>query len=310
MTILHTKTILLTGATGFLGSQLAIRLVKEGNRVIILKRKSSNLSRLVNVLPFLITYDIEDLNSFEHSFEENGSVDCVIHMATSYGRAGESQSYINETNTTFPIRLLGKTMFFKTPTFINVDTTLPANLNTYTLSKKYFTQWGRLLSRDNNVRFINAPLHVMYGGLDDNSKFTTFIIENCLKNSPEIKLTGGEQIRDFIYINDIVDALMMLLSSSPELESGFLEFEIGSGVSITLRQFVETIHKLTLSKSNLLFGSLPYRYGESMALHADTAALCSLGWQCNTNLEEGIMHSIKSMGNGNYIGQNIARVTQ
>jgi len=67
------STILLTGATGFLGSNLAHEFVESGHRVLVLKRPSSSVDRLTSILPALSLYDIEgqDLSA---PFKQHGKV--------------------------------------------------------------------------------------------------------------------------------------------------------------------------------------------------------------------------------------------
>jgi CDP-paratose synthetase len=281
------KTILLTGATGFLGSNLAHKLVASGHRVLVLKRPSSNLDRLAAILPALSLYDIQgtDLSA---PFKVHGKVDAVIHTATCYGRNGETTSEIFQANTAFPLRLLETATHFNTDTFFNTDTILYKYLNGYALSKNHFLEWGKLFAGSQKIRFANIRLEHMYGPGDDASKFTTHIIKSCLENVPELKLTPGEQKRDFIYIDDVIAGYEVLLEKTDNQADLFQEYDLGSGNAITIREFVETIHTLTGSTTRLNFGALPYRKNEIMNSEADIERLKSLGWRCQTNLSDGI----------------------
>ena len=126
----------------------------------------------------------------------------------------------------------------------------------------------------------------MYGPDDDESKFTSYIINSCSKNDAEIKLTLGEQKRDFIYIDDVVFACQLLLSHKQDKE--FEEYQLGSGVPVTIREFVETVHKLTKSRSLLRFGALDYRENEVMHSVANVESLTALGWKPRNNLVDGL----------------------
>ena len=103
--------ILLTGATGYLGSHLARAFVAEGHDVIALKRQTSKLHRLAGIEQQLYFYDVENLD-LAKPFQEQGPIDVVVHTATSYGRAGESASEVFESNAAFPLRLLEMANFF------------------------------------------------------------------------------------------------------------------------------------------------------------------------------------------------------
>jgi len=113
--------ILLTGATGFLGSHLVHAFLEEGHQVAIIKRSTSNTERIYSVLGDMETFDIDRL-AMEAPFLKLGGVDAVIHTATCYGKDGETNSEIYETNTLFPLKLLETAISFNTKTFFNTDT--------------------------------------------------------------------------------------------------------------------------------------------------------------------------------------------
>lgn len=79
--------VLLTGATGYLGSHLAHALVAAGVEVSILKRTTSNLGHQADVQYRLVMFDI-DVEGIEAPFKSGRHIDAVIHTATSYGRNG------------------------------------------------------------------------------------------------------------------------------------------------------------------------------------------------------------------------------
>lgn len=284
--------VLLTGVTGYLGSHLATELLKEGYEVIALKRELSSLNRIQAILPRLALYNLEETNLAE-LFAGFGKFDAIIHTATCYGRNGESISQITEANLLFPLKLLEAAVFGNVDVYINTDTALDKLLNPYTLSKGQFSEWGKYFAHQEKIRFINLRLEHFYGAGDDDSKFTTHVINSCLANVPYLNLTLGEQRRDFIYIDDAVSAYLLLLKKRNSFQDWFIDFEVGSGVAVTIRQFVETVHSLTASTTRLNFGALPYRAGEAMLSQANTAALKLLGWQCRHELAEGLRMTIK-----------------
>jgi CDP-paratose synthetase len=284
------QTVLLTGATGFLGSHLACAWVRDGHRVAILKRRNSRLERLASVLDQLKSFDIED--GIEAPFKAIGHIDAVIHCATCYGRSGESAVEMFEANTAFPLRLLEVATIFKTDTFFNADTILDKYLNAYALSKNNFAEWGRSYSSDGRIRFINIRLEHMYGPGDDARKFTTHVIKSCLSNTSELNLTAGEQRRDFIYISDVVSAYTTLLEKNSILERAFLQFGLGSGRAVTIRDFVEQVHRLSQSLAQLNFGAIPYRAGEMMESVADLSSLKDLGWEPRFTLARALQETI------------------
>ena len=286
------KRIVLTGATGYLGSHLAESLIMRGYKVAAIKRKMSSLHRIEKIKSSIdmIDADGDDLGAV---FKSYGKIDAVIHVATNYGRKGESPVQLVDDNLRFPLGLLKAASDAGVPAFINTDTALNASLNSYSLSKRQFVEWGRLVSKQYKIRFVNLKLEHFYGPEEEDSKFTAYVIKNCLMNVPEIKLTMGEQKRDFIYVDDVVSAFLLIVEKLDQLSEEFVEFDVGSGKAVSIRQLVELIHRLTNSSTRLNFGAYPYREGEAMLMKANTKALRNLGWRLKHSLEQGLRLTIQ-----------------
>lgn len=281
------KQILLTGATGYLGSHLAVALLDAGYSVVALKRKTSSMRRLAPISSRITLLDLDGLD-MRALFKDHGKIGFIIHTATSYGRNGESASQIADANLSFPLKLLDAAVAANVPAFLNTDTSLDKFLNAYSLSKTQFAEWGSHFAGQKKIRFLNLRLEHFYGPGDDDTKFTTHVINSCLMNAPELKLTLGEQRRDFIYIDDVIAAYMLLLEKQELLPDWFVELDVGSGEAVTIRQFVELVQQQTASRTHLDFGAHPYREGEVMFSQADTSALRKLGWRCGYTLEQGL----------------------
>ncbi|OIP96284.1 MAG: epimerase [Piscirickettsiaceae bacterium CG_4_10_14_3_um_filter_44_349] len=286
-------TVLLTGATGFLGSYLLEALLRNGHKVAILKRSTSNLWRIKHLIDQVTSYDV-DMQPLEVAFEQQ-HIDVVIHTACHYGRNGSSTSEIVETNLVFGLKILETAVNHKVTTFINTDSLLPRNLNTYSLSKKQLVDW--LKQHSSKIQVINLKLEHMYGPKDDSTKFIASLVTQLKENAPEIKLTSGVQRRDFIYIDDVVSAFLIVLKKSKDLPE-FSEFEVGTGESTEIKTFVENL-KWVFEKlygkttTQLNFGAIPYREGEIMEFKVDNQALRQLGWNSQVLLQQGLEHSLK-----------------
>jgi CDP-paratose synthetase len=286
--------VLVTGATGYLGSNLVRKFFERGFEVVIIKRSFSNTQRIKDILPYLTFYDIDKCN-LEDSFRNEVRFDAVIHTATCYGRKNESFNTIFETNICFPIKLLELASRYHVTMFLNTDTILNKDINAYALSKNQFVDWGEIYAQSHKIKFINIKLEHFYGPGDDDSKFTTYIIKNCMNNTCEINLTAGEQKRDFIYIDDVVSAYLVILKAMIYKKDDISEFELGSGMTISIRDFVQLVHKITGSKTVLNFGFLPYRQNEKMESKANIQSLYLLGWECKTSLTEGLKKTIAGL---------------
>jgi nucleoside-diphosphate-sugar epimerase len=286
------KRILLTGVTGYLGSHLAEAFLAAGHEVVGLKRRTSSLARVAAIQSGIRFLDVED-QAIARLFRECGKIDLIVHAATCYGRNGEAPSEVFRTNTAFPLQLMEEACRAGVPVFINTDTILKKTINAYSLSKNQLFQWGSYFAQRHEICFVNLRLELVYGPNDDPSKFTAYVLNGCMNNVHELRLTGGEQERDFIYIDDAVQAYATLLEKLENPEPALLDFGLGSGRAITIRQFVETVRRLSRADTRLGFGELPYRRGEVMHSQADISGLAALGWQCRHDIEAGITEVIE-----------------
>jgi CDP-paratose synthetase len=285
---MHEAT-LVTGATGFLGSNLVRALVRDGYSVVALKRTTSSLGRLRDVQDQLRFYDLDSV-PLSRVFEEN-HFSQIIHCATNYGRRTDKPWDVIQTNLILPLQLLEMAQRFSVPKFYNTDTVLDKGVNAYTLSKKQFLEWLRKFGGE--MLCLNISLEHFYGPIDDRSKFVSKIVLDLLASVEEIPLTLGEQRRDFIYIDDVVKAFLKILEFGNTASRGYYSFEVGSGQSIAIRDFVEMAKGLCQnSKTKLNFGALPYREKEIMDSAVNIAPLRELGWLPEVGLEEGLMRTI------------------
>ncbi len=285
------KCFLVTGATGFLGSHVVKKLLAEGQKVVILKRSFSNTKRLKAELSKIKSYDIDKLDDFVDVFREQ-HIDVVIHTATCYGRQGEAVEEIYDVNLKFPLKLLELALRFNTDTFFNTDTILSKYLNWYALSKKQFSEIGQQFAHMGKINFIDAKLEHMYGEDDSNTKFVTFMLEALQNNQDELKLTAGEQRRDFIYVDDVVDAYWKILTAQGN-DKKYQYYEVGTGKTISIKELVMLAKSITKSQTKLVFGAIPYRENEIMESKADISDLQAIDWNPHTLVSEGLMKMMK-----------------
>jgi CDP-paratose synthetase len=282
-----------TGANGFLGSNLIRSFLNQGYTVKALRRANSSFSRLQDITEKICWHTIENSKkeNFNNFFQE---VDCVIHTAASYGRSGESVLDIALANTIFGLEVLSASVQKNVMCFINTNSALPKSTNSYTLSKAHFAEWGKQYSENNEIKFINIKLEHMYGPGDDTVKFTEYVINSCLNNIATLDLTVGLQKRDFIYIDDVVSAFSLLIKRQHELKCMHYDIELGSGETITIKSLVEKIHLITQSKTKLNFGAIPTKGMDVQFSCANIAFLNNLGWRPKTSLAAGLLKTIKA----------------
>lgn len=277
--------ILLTGATGFLGSNLLTRLIEDGHKVTILVRKTSSFQRITNLMERVTVHTAGEVCFHDLFF--HSSIDTIIHCATNYGRGEVDLSELLDANLIMPLQLLQAGCNAGVRRFVNTDTILDKGVSDYALSKSQFREW--LCRYAQKMVCVNIALEHFYGPYDDPTKFVSFIVRQFLDNVDSINLTLGEQKRDFIYIDDIVSAFTLVLDSSASFESGHLDYEIGTGNSITIRDFVELTKQISgNTHTQLNFGAIPYRKNEAMETFVNTAAIRALGWCPVTSLIDGL----------------------
>jgi CDP-paratose synthetase len=287
------KTVLLTGATGFLGSYVLPALLSQGDRVIALIRSSSDLARIASCADKAVLVDI-DSAPLERIMADN-SVDAVVHLACDQGRGSSDIEALLAVNVTLGIRLLQAARNCNVEQFLNADTQLEPGVNAYALSKKQFTAW--LPTFSNELAIANLRLGNIYGPGEPASGFLPWLLGEFLRKAERAELTSGEQLRDFVHAADVSAAILAILSRSPERR--LIEYDVGSGELLSLRTFVETARTVFEEEAgemhtSLAFGALQYRDGEVMRPRFDTAALFALGWRPALSLKEGLRDTVRA----------------
>lgn len=292
--------ILLTGATGFLGSHILKRIAERTSyKLIVLKRSFSNTERIFKYLsnPNIQYYDIDKID-IQEIFLHN-KIEAIIHVATEYGKKNPSVTKILETNLMFPIYLLenairnGCRVFINTDSYFNKEGLSYNYLLDYSLSKKSLLMWLKYYSND--IKIANMVLEHIFGENDNSDKFTEYMIRNVAINKvDEIDLTAGTQKRDFIYVDDVVDAYMKVLEYEEKSnQKGFVEFDIGLGSAISIKEFVETIKIVSGSNTMFNFGAIPARSDEIESSAADNKKLLEIGWKPQYSVQAGLTKVVK-----------------
>ena len=290
-TPLNAETFFVTGATGYLGGYITRHLARNGAYLFCLKRKSSDISCLQDIEHKInwVCSETTDLNNF---FQMQ-KIDSIVHCSTNYGKETNSPIVTVDANLILPLKLLHAAAGTNVRCFINFDTVLDKRVNHYSLSKKQFLDWCALYTE--KIKFINIKLHHFFGPFDDLSKFTAFIIDSLLTQKDRVKLTSGEQKRDFIYIEDVIDAFVTIISVPADaLPIGVSNFEVGTGTTVSIREFVELARNLSKNNSTILdFGALPERENEVYSPKSDIQKMIDIGWHPKHSLELGLIKCFK-----------------
>lgn len=286
------KRIVLTGATGFIGSHLLPALLDAGHAVLAIHRRSRAPARPRHSR--LRWANVSEASENVHGFAPAA----VVHLATSYGLSGPLSEVI-ETNVLIPFRILEAAQASACKVFISTDSFFSKpefkyqHMRPYIDSKLEFLGWAATLAeRDGALTLVNARLEHVYGAGDGPQKFITQVLDKLLANE-SLQLTAGAQLRDFIHVDDVVQAYLAMIDSSRLLTPGVHEIQVGTGRASSVREFVEAARQVLSSTSQLEFGALPYRAGEIMRSVANTAALERLQWTPGTDLFQGIAKSVQ-----------------
>lgn len=281
--------ILITGGSGFLGSALTREFLRQGHELALMLRPTSSLRRLNNEIGKFqcVRYTTDDEVK---AFIKLVRPEIVIHTACSYGGKGGSLLDLWDANFRYGLSIIETLLELRQPvTFLNTGSALETGVSNYALSKAQFSELGMGLATHEFpfFQFINISLQYMYGPGDDETKFTANVLKSCYRNVPELSLTLGNQKRDFIYIDDVVNAFVTIVAQRENLNSRST-IDVGYGTAPTVREFVETAHNLSRSKTILNFGAHKYRENEPMHCVANIDKMKRLGWEPKYSIKKGI----------------------
>ena len=131
---------------------------------------------------------------------------------------------------------------------------------------------------------------LIYGSKQDDNRILPQVIRGCLKNK-KFNVSKGDQIRDFCYIDDAINAIFLALKS--EKTNGEI-FNIGSGKPKKIKKVINQICKI-IGKGKPQFGKISYRKGENMKLYPNiNKARIKLKWKPKMNFDRGIRIVINS----------------
>ena len=245
--------ILLTGATGYLGGELIKKLDNEGHKIRLIMRPNANLNTSLKKYEILTYKNEEDV----YKYVKNINPQLVIHLAGSYGRDNETYAQICDANINLGLILIRALAECKNyPTFINAGTALESKVSFYALTKKQFKESAIYIANEigNKYKFIDMQIQHFYGPNNNDKNFITYVLQACIKNQNILNLTKGEQLRDFIYIDDLVDAFICVVNNHLKMKE-ITNLEVGSGKQISIKEIVDIIHSMTKSKTQIDFGS-------------------------------------------------------
>ncbi len=164
--------------------------------------------------------------------------------------------------------------------------------NAYAASKVAAWAFGRMYWRAYDLPVVTVRPFQVYGPGQPKHTLVPAAIRAALAGN-DFSMTPGEQQRDFIYVDDVVEG-MLAAATALGIEGHSLD--LGTGHVHPICEVVERIWTMTGAQGRILAGALPYRPGEVMCLAADADRTARLtGWRARVRLEEGLRHTIEKI---------------
>lgn len=290
--------ILVTGATGFIGARVVTQLASLGLEVYANTRKStppSWASELKNV-----HWICGDFASLPAGDVEVKRVESCIHLAWyaepgKYLESAENIAVLNKSVQLLEkLADLGCSCFVGAGTCAEYDTTPgflrengPVNPRTlYGSSKLALRYIAEQRCRQLEMNFSWGRIFYLYGPGEHERRVVPSLITTLLQGKI-FPASSGEQIRDYLHIDDVASAFVLLAT-----KQGEGVFNISSGTPIRMRGLMKLLEN-QLDRSDLVrFGETPKSQFDPPFVCGDNSKLMSIGWMPTIELEDGLRGTI------------------
>lgn len=288
-------TALLTGGSGFIGSHLAIRLVRDGWNVHMVTTPRSNRDQLQDIAAD-VTFHVHD-GSTAGMFEIVAGVKplVVFHLASLFLSEHTAQQIepLIRSNVLFGTQLVEAMTANGVYLLVNTGTSWEhycnspySPVNLYAATKQAFESILQYYVEAKDLRVITLKLFDTYGPDDPRPKLLT-LLRRIAAEQKTLDMSPGEQMIDLVYINDVVEAFVSsaerLLDNTVE---GHERYAVSSGTPLRLRDLAELYGRVTGRALPIEWGGRPYRDREVM-VPWNSGTLVP-GWQPKVGLEEGL----------------------
>lgn len=295
--------VLLTGASGFIGSRVARIALADGHEVVALVRSGSRLGRLEGVSELqLLEGDLGDAASLTKPLRQRVP-DVCLHLAW-YAEAGGRYHWARENldclagslglvsllhDVGCPRLVIAGSSFEYEPSTSPLTEASPVRPATlYAAAKHSLFLTASLLDRERRCKVAAARIFSVYGPWEDPRRLVPFVISRLLAGEP-CELTSGEQVRDYSHVADVAGALWALAVSGVEGP-----VNVGSSEAVSVASLAERIAGLLGRPDLLRLGGRPPLPGEPPFLVANTDRLRNeVGWRPRFDLTAGLAETVE-----------------
>lgn len=292
--------ILVTGATGFIGKNLVAKLAENEHEIFAIVRENGDTSCIdkgVKIYPYN-----GDINTLIELFKEE-KFDGVIHLASHFLAAHNPNdiSSLIASNIQFGTELLEAskssdvTWFINTGTFWqNYEDESYNPVNLYASTKEAFENIAKFYTQTSDLIFTTIKLNDTFGPNDSRAKVFN-LWTKIAKSGERLSMSGGEQIIDISYIDDVINAYMQLVNL---LEENAIQYSnkiyvVTNQERSSLKDLAKTFEKATDTKLNIDWGGREYRDREVMSPYSLGEVVP--GWKQRYPLEEAIRKTVKEL---------------
>jgi nucleoside-diphosphate-sugar epimerase len=295
-----TQSALVTGATGFVGSQLARRLVSLGQDVHIVVRPESSLRILGDIASRVRVHRHDGTIEGMVSAVEAARPQVVYHLASHIVplHARDDVQALIVSNVLFGTQLLEAMTAHGVRCFVNTGTSWqhfynepyrPVSL--YAATKQAFEDILRFYTDATPMRAISLHLFDTYGTGDPRPKLLHLLAKTATTGD-SLALSPGEQQLDLVHVDDVVNAFVLAGERLVGGQGESMEvYAVSAGTTISLRGLVDVFDRVTGRPLRIQWGGRPYRFREVM--EPWSAGLPVPGWRPTVTIEDGIRRLVE-----------------
>ncbi|GHU71043.1 CDP-abequose synthase [Bacteroidia bacterium] len=288
--------ILITGATGFVGTTLIPYLSAKGmSDLCLLIRNPQKAEQLFKGLPLQFIH-LQETGWREKVIDYNPDV--VLHLATLFNTRSDAENAIKliDSNLTFSTLLLEAISHTQCTHFINIGTFTEflygageyfAN-NLYSATKTALRPIIRFYQTQSAWKWVNVIVYSPYGRKNQQKKVLDFMVD-AMDSPTSVNFSQGEQILDFIHVDDMADFFYTLLTKLPVFTESYTQLHLGTGEGHSIREIGIVMEEVFGKKIHACWGGLPYRANDPMYAVAPVArTLELLAWRAKIDIRRGL----------------------